>query len=369
MSAALWFRPMREKIAGFQWSLLVSVAAFFFLFAWIQLRDFADRRAAGFKNESDYMAVQLWAKDHTPPDALFMPDPSILYGWRDFANRSSFGNIREWGFVAIAYTPDNAKYLEGKNRLKIFGIDIDGITEEQIRNSKTRVLGDQLVLQAKARFYSSTPSDLQALCDAYGIDYFIMEKKSLPAQRFKQMTDSFQTAFQNDSFIVFGRNTIQGMIDRYDQLLKTSPENVHLAFKLALIHHRLNNKDAAIKYYRQAIDGNPDFPEAVSNLALLYFEMGNDQEAVRLYKQLIGIKPDDPEAHYNLACLTARGGMTADAVMYLEKAIRNGYNKYHLIRSDPDLNNIRGMDEYKRLMTEDRKQSADGGGKSSILEQ
>ena len=70
------------------------------------------------------MVVQLWAKNNTANDALFMPDPTHYYGWRDFSERSSFGNLRDWGYSSFAYNSDYEIYLEGKKRLAEFGFDI-----------------------------------------------------------------------------------------------------------------------------------------------------------------------------------------------------------------------------------------------------
>ncbi|MBM4032102.1 MAG: hypothetical protein FJ291_09990 [Planctomycetes bacterium] len=76
-----------------------------------------------------YKDAQLWARDHTPPDALFMVDPVLFrteagYGWRDYSRRPSFGSVREWLYLSWHYTSDYALCKEGLRRVAEFEVDI-----------------------------------------------------------------------------------------------------------------------------------------------------------------------------------------------------------------------------------------------------
>lgn len=74
---------------------------------------------------SDYLAAQRWARANTVQDSLFMVDPTIYYGWRDFSQRSSFGNLREWLHTGWLYDSRADVYTEGVKRFGEFGIDIE----------------------------------------------------------------------------------------------------------------------------------------------------------------------------------------------------------------------------------------------------
>ena len=61
----------------------------------------------------DYRDTQVWARENTPRDALFLVDPVVRhpgvgYGWRDYSRRSSFGNLREWLYAGWSYSSDHA---------------------------------------------------------------------------------------------------------------------------------------------------------------------------------------------------------------------------------------------------------------------
>ena len=147
---------------------------------------------------SSYLDVQRWAKSHTSPMALFMPDPSHYYGWRDFSERSSFGNLREWGYCAIAYNPDRSRYLEGKKRMKEFGIDINKISYEDLKTTKYSIYGQKLIRDIRERFYRMSVEELKCLSNKYKINYIVMKKKFQT-----RGVHEFKVAYENKFYIVY----------------------------------------------------------------------------------------------------------------------------------------------------------------------
>jgi len=135
-------------------------------------------------------------KKNTKKNALFMSDPVHYYGWRDFSQRSSFGNLREWGFGAIAYDPDINNYIEGSKRMKEFGIEIDKITTDDIK--QFTAFPYEKIFRTKVRdiYYGSDDHWRVNLANKYGIDYFILNKK------YVKVKSSLKTAFENDHYIV-----------------------------------------------------------------------------------------------------------------------------------------------------------------------
>jgi hypothetical protein len=151
-----------------------------------------------YKIASSYLDVQLWAKKNTLQHSLFMPDPTHHYGWRDFSERSSFGNLREWGYCAIAYNPTYKVYREGIRRMREFGIDIDIINEKDVRNPESYIYGQKLTRYLGITYYDMKAERLRALSEKYKIDYLIMEKRRQKYQ-FKQFT----VVYENEHYIVY----------------------------------------------------------------------------------------------------------------------------------------------------------------------
>ena len=146
---------------------------------------------------SSYLDVQLWAKNNTPVDALFMPDPSHYYGWRDFSERSSFGNLREWGYSAIAYNPNVKTYNAGIQRMKDFGINIKEVTGDDFNKMNTFNYGQKLSIDLRKIFYNMNYIKLMELSKKYGINYIIRQKKYLTNP------SRLKVAYENDNFILY----------------------------------------------------------------------------------------------------------------------------------------------------------------------
>jgi len=124
-----------------------------------------------------YKEAQSWAKYNTPVDALFMPDPAHAYAWRDFSERSSFGNLREWGFSSFAYNSNYTIYQEGLGRIKEFGIDIEKITESDLKTNKLLLRGEKINTDIREAYYNMEIDKLHSLCKKYHIDYIILDKR------------------------------------------------------------------------------------------------------------------------------------------------------------------------------------------------
>jgi len=147
----------------------------------------------GAKVAKSYLEVQLWAKKHTPTDALFMPEPSRAHGWRDFSERSSFGNMREWGYTNIAYRSDRQTFDEGIKRMKELGIELSPDIDNNLK----------LIAETQKRYYSLNPQQIQSLLNKYSIDYFIMRKKYIKKIYRDQFNKQFEAVYKNSFYVLY----------------------------------------------------------------------------------------------------------------------------------------------------------------------
>ena len=122
-----------------------------------------------------YLEAQRWAAKNTPEDALFMPDPSHYYGWRDFSKRSSFGNGREWLHTAWLYNGDLNAYREGRRRAAELGIEV----EPYLGHSWPIAGFNALTKDLRKSYYEKSPAWFQRMRETYGIDYFLFFKKHI----------------------------------------------------------------------------------------------------------------------------------------------------------------------------------------------
>lgn len=155
-------------------------------------------RARHFASDSDaavangYMQAQVWAREHTPANALFMTDPTIYYGWRDYSRRSSFGNLREWLHTSWIYDSNAERYQDGLRRFNEFDIDLG----PYLQTTPPIAAMGLLTSAVKERYYSASDEWRLALAQRYGIGYFVLRRAEMAS------TSRLPVAYQNEHFII-----------------------------------------------------------------------------------------------------------------------------------------------------------------------
>ena len=146
------------------------------------------------KKGRNYLETQLWAKTYTPNNALFMVDPTIHYGWRDFSQRSSFGNSREWIHVSWLYDSNERVFREGMHRFSLYNLPI----ENYLTGFFPTINGhSKLNKDVENAFYSFDESWFNDIQQNFGIQYIVMQKEKIK----KEYT--FPIVFENQQFIIF----------------------------------------------------------------------------------------------------------------------------------------------------------------------
>ncbi len=87
-------------------------------------------------------------------------------------------------------------------------------------------------------------------------------------------------------------NKFASAIQKYEEVLKTTPDNILVLGDLATSYHYTGNTDKAIELVKKALEINPDFSTARMNYAIYLFEgKQNKEEAI---KELGKIGKEDP---------------------------------------------------------------------------
>lgn len=136
--------------------------------------------------------AQLWASANTSPTSLFMVDPSIYYGWRDYSKRSSFGNLREWLHTSWAYDSRSERYAEGMRRFEEFQLPLPAYL------GRRRPLSGfvELTSAVREKFYASSCEWQARLAERYEINYFVFMKDRVVRP------PCFLVAYENEGFFI-----------------------------------------------------------------------------------------------------------------------------------------------------------------------
>ncbi len=164
------------------------VAAFVLALGWAN--DKAGTR--GLARERDYLHAQAWAREHTPINALFMTDPTIYYGWRDFSRRSSFGNLREWLHTSWLYDSSFERYTEGMRRFGEFNIDLRPYLRMRPPDAAQIPLTEEL----RKRYYAASDDWRVDFARRNGVDFFVFQRKHMIG------ATSLKVVYENENFMI-----------------------------------------------------------------------------------------------------------------------------------------------------------------------
>jgi tetratricopeptide (TPR) repeat protein len=172
-----------------------------------------------------------------------------------------------------------------------------------------------------------------------------------------------ETFGPNHGYVAFSVNNLvsvyisQGKYAETESLLKRmlkiaqlNPGNPALHYRLGNLYQRKGELDEAIEQYEKALSIQPGYTLALNNLAAVYTIKKEYIKAVSVFKKMIRLRPNTVGAFYNIACIYARQNKIEESIDWLKKAIERGFKNWNLIKTDKDLENIRGSSYYKEIM-------------------
>lgn len=173
--------------------------------------------------------------------------------------------------------------------------------------------------------------------------------------------------------------------------------------KTGIAYHQMLNMQSARKEYETAIKLDSAYSEAVNNLGTVYYSAKSYRRAIRLYKQALKISPNsasiysnlgtayfarkdyksatvnyqralelDPEVfehhshygsllqersvterakfHYYMAKTYARAGQQDRALLYIRKALEEGFTERKKFMEDSEFTSLRALPEFQQLI-------------------
>jgi tetratricopeptide (TPR) repeat protein len=202
--------------------------------------------------------------------------------------------------------------------------------------------------------------------------------------------------------IFMARKMYREAIEQYRKM----PENALILNKIGIGYHQMLDLRTAKRYYERSIKVNPKYSEAVNNLGTIYYATKNYGRAVRQYRKALRLAPQsasiysnlgtayfarkdykqafeayqkalelDPEVfehrgssgvllqersveersrfHFYLAKAYAKAGMQERALMYIRKALEEGFKERSKFLEDPEFAALQEVPEFKELMKQE----------------
>lgn len=166
-----------------------------------------------------------------------------------------------------------------------------------------------------------------------------------------QLNPKHSGALQKIQSDIVRQSKINEAITQLNDALKSEPRNFIFHYRLAELYKGKGDFHEAIRHYEIAVSINHDLAPALRFLAILYGENREYDKALLALQRLAKLTPDDPDIYYNMACIYSKKGIIDNALKYLSVAMKKGFSNQMLLRTDPDLDNIRETQLYKQLIT------------------
>jgi tetratricopeptide (TPR) repeat protein len=226
----------------------------------------------------------------------------------------------------------------------------------------------------------------------------ILDKKPLPAAAAPK-ADSQPLTPERRADILMARKMYREAIEVYQEC----PQNAVIINKIGIAYHQMMQLDTARRQYERAIKLKPDYSEGINNLGTVYYAKKNYRKATSLYRKALKVAPNsasiysnlgtayfarkkykeaaenyqialqlDPEVfehrssygvmlqersveerakfHYYLAKTYAKAGVNDRALLYIRKAIEEGFTERKKFLEEPEFVNLLELPEFKELM-------------------
>jgi adenylate cyclase len=143
----------------------------------------------------------------------------------------------------------------------------------------------------------------------------------------------------------------------YRDAWRVRPEDYQAIYLSADALIKLGRRDEALEAARQGLklsdthlDLNPDDARAWYLSAAALMRLGERDQALDRAQRAYAIDPTDAGVLYNLACIYVLGGLIAEALDYLDKAIQNGFGQREWLENDSSLDSIRDDPRFQTLL-------------------
>jgi tetratricopeptide (TPR) repeat protein len=112
----------------------------------------------------------------------------------------------------------------------------------------------------------------------------------------------------------------------------------------------LSPADFEVQFFDRLLARQPLYEDVLRRQAENLSRAGKYNEVLDLDRRLLCIRPQDPVVHYNLACTLSRLADIDGALEALRQAVRLGYDDLGHIETDPDLDALRDLPEFRAIL-------------------
>lgn len=197
---------------------------------------------------------------------------------------------------------------------------------------------------------STDAGDLATKIDLYAYMYD-MDNAMASADRYVKQEVDYNYAYRKRAVLKIMQKKYEEAVEDLNMAIVLAPKTVASYSHRGRCYLKLGKQSLAEADFKKVLELDPDYTTFVSAYAL-YFLGRTDEAFAAFDKQMKEDEKDKSGYYYNKACVYSLMNKKTEAVDFLKKALDAGFNRFHHIETDWDLDNIRDTEEYKSLLKE-----------------
>lgn len=141
----------------------------------------------------------------------------------------------------------------------------------------------------------------------------------------------------------------ENALEYYDlALLFNNTHSYSYLMRGNILKDYLNRPDEAKEAFQMCIEYDGEVNDETCK-QYAYLALGDEEQAIAICDSILDQYPNGG-CYYDAACLYSRMGRKEEAVSYLQKAFEKGFKRIKHVEADDDLDNIRKMPSYIKLI-------------------
>jgi tetratricopeptide (TPR) repeat protein len=161
---------------------------------------------------------------------------------------------------------------------------------------------------------------------------------------------NYLNAARNLKLALFINEKINTAAKRLNDALVLSLRDPELDQKIDIIIKRKYELNQAIARYQKSLSRQPGFVKLdinkITAVAQIKWQYKN---TLPVFKKIIELRPENAGTYYNIACIYGSQGKDKESLIWFNQALQKGFDKWDIIKTDFDLENIKKLSNYKQF--------------------
>lgn len=186
--------------------------------------------------------------------------------------------------------------------------------------------------------YREGPEDSAVLANKIGIAYHQLMQLDQARKQYERairLNPQYPEAINNLGTVFYAKKSYRRASSQYLRALRLTPNSASIYSNLGTAYFARKKYDEASQAYQKALQLDPDVFEHRSTQGVLLQERSVEERA---------------KFHYYLAKTYAKSGAVDRALLYMRKAIEEGFKEKKKFEEEPEFSALRDLPEFKELL-------------------